>query len=81
MRVPKIVTYAVMEKEMEYKGEKKVEPWCKHWSCCSWQKRTFPDEATLNSEEIKPVAIAIIKLRLSKGIREGVSQLAENLTK
>ena len=28
------------------------------------------DEATLNSEEIKAVAIAIIKLRLSKGINK-----------
>jgi len=27
-----------------------------------WQKGTSPDEATLNSEEIKPEAIAIIKL-------------------
>ena len=27
-------------------------------------KGTSPDEATLNSEEIKPVAIAIIELRL-----------------
>jgi len=33
-----------------------------------------PDEATLNSEEIKPVAMAIIKLRLSEGISKGVSQ-------
>jgi len=32
------------------------------------------DEATLNSEEIKPAAIAIIELRLSEGIREGGSQ-------
>jgi len=37
------------------------------------------DEATLNSEEIKPVAIAIIELRLSEGISKGGSQL-ENLT-
>jgi len=29
---------------------------------------------TLNSEEIKPVAIAIIELRLSKGISQSVSQ-------
>ena len=28
----------------------------------------------LNSEEIKPLAIAVIELRLSEGIREGVSQ-------
>ena len=31
-------------------------------------KRTSPDEVTLNSKEIKPVAIAIIELRLSEGI-------------
>ena len=31
------------------------------------------DEATLNSEEIKPVAIAIIELRLSEGISQSVS--------
>jgi len=38
-----------------------------------WQKGTSPDEVTLNSEEIKPVAIAIIELRLSEGISKGVS--------
>jgi len=32
------------------------------------------DETTLNSEEIKPVALAIIELRLSKGISLLVSQ-------
>ena len=42
--------------------------------CCGWQKGTSPDEATLNSEEIKPVAIAVVKLCLSEGIREAVSQ-------
>ena len=35
----------------------------------------------LNSEEIKPVAIAIVKLRLSECIGKGVSQLEENSTK
>ena len=46
------------------------------------KKGTSLDEATLNSEEIKPVAIAIIELRLSVGIREGVSQsVSRNLTK
>ena len=37
--VPQIITYAVKEKGMEYKGEQRealVEPWCKHWSCCGW---------------------------------------------
>ena len=38
------------------------------------QKGTFRDEATLNSEEIKGVAIAIIELRLSEGISKSVSQ-------
>ena len=39
-----------------------VEPYC------SWQKGTSPDEATLNSEDIKAVAIASIELHLSEGI-------------
>jgi len=47
-----------------------------------------PDEAMLNSEEIKAVAIAIIELHLSEGISEGgrecvsqsVSQSVENST-
>ena len=37
-------------------------------------KGTSPDEATLNSEEIKAVAIAIIELCLSEGISKGVSE-------
>ena len=36
--------------------------------CCGWQKDMSPDEVMLNSEEIKPVAIAIINLCLSEGI-------------
>jgi len=37
-------------------------------------KGTSWDEATSNSEKIKPVALAVIKLRLSEGIRQAVSQ-------
>ena len=37
-------------------------------SCCSWQKGMSRDDATLNSEEIKPVAITVIELRLSEAI-------------
>jgi len=33
-----------------------------------------PDEVTLNCEEIKAVAFAIIELRLSEGISKGVSE-------
>jgi len=43
-------------------------------SCCGWRKGTSWDKATLNSEEIKPVAIAIIELCLSEGISQSVSQ-------
>ena len=84
MCVPQIITYVVKEKGMEYKGEQKwalVEPWFKHWSCCGWWKGTSPDEATLNSEEIKPVARAIIKLRLSEGISKGGSQSVRKFNK
>jgi len=62
---------------VEYKGEQRevlVKPGCKHWSCCGWRKRTSPDKAMLNSEEIKPLAIAIIELCLSEGISKGMSQ-------
>jgi len=37
-------------------------------------KGTSLDERMLNSEEIKPVAIAIIELRLSERISKGVSR-------
>ena len=38
------------------------------WSCCGWQKCMSQDKLTLSSEEVKPVAIAIIELCLSEGI-------------
>jgi len=37
---------------------------------CSMPKGTSWAEATLNSEKIKPIALAIIELRLSEGIRQ-----------
>jgi len=36
------------------------------------------EEVTLNSEEIKPVAIAIIELHLSEGICKSISQLVNS---
>jgi len=36
-------------------------------------KGTSQAEATLNSEKIKPVALAIVELRESEGIRQAVS--------
>ena len=38
-------------------------------------------EATLNSEEIKPVALAVIELHLSEGISQSVTQSVENSVK
>ena len=38
------------------------------------QKDTSRDEATLNSEEIKPIALAVIELRLSEGISQLISK-------
>jgi len=40
-----------------------------YWSSCGWRKDTFWDKATLNSEEIKIIALAVIELCLSEGIR------------
>jgi len=37
-------------------------------------KGTSWDEVTSNSENIKPVALAVIKLRLSEGIRQAGRQ-------
>jgi len=37
-------------------------------SCCSWQKDASQDKVTPISEEIKPVALCIVELRLAKGI-------------
>ena len=42
--------------------------------CCDMPKGTSRAEATSNSEKIKPIALAVIELRLSKGISQSVSQ-------
>jgi len=41
-------------------------------------KGTSRAEATSNSEKIKPVALAIVELHESEGIRQAVSQSVEN---
>ena len=38
-------------------------------------KGTCQAEATLNSEKIKPVALAVIELQLSEGISQSITQL------
>ena len=41
---------------------------------CGMPKGTSQAEATLNSEKIKPVVLAVIKLCLSEGISQLLSQ-------
>jgi len=51
-----------------------VSPWRMHCMYSGKAKGTSRAEATLNSEKIKPVALAIVELRESEGIRQLVSQ-------
>jgi len=44
-----------------------------HWMYCSMPKGTSQAEATSNSEKIKLVALAVIELHWSEGIRQLVS--------
>ena len=47
----------------------KVSPRCIHCTYCGVPKGMSQDKVTLNSEKIKPVALAVIELRLPEGIR------------
>ena len=51
-----------------------VSPRRMHYMYCGMPKGTSQAEATSNSEKIKPVALAVIKLRLSEGISCTLSQ-------
>jgi len=46
----------------------KVAPWCMLCSYCGWKKGTSWDEATSNSEKLRPIAFSIVGLRLAEGI-------------
>ena len=46
-----------------------------HCTYCGMPKGTCPAEATSNGEKIKPVALAVIELRLSESISQTVIQL------
>ena len=41
---------------------------------CGMPNGTYPAEATSNSENIKPVALAVIELRLSESATQSLSQ-------
>ena len=66
-------SYAVVKKSMGDQRGTKVAPWCKHCSSCGWWKGTSWDKVTLSSEEeIKSLALAVLKLCLSEGISNSV---------
>ena len=44
-----------------------------HCMYCGMPKGTSRAEMTLNSEKLKPVALAVIELHLSEGINQSVS--------
>ena len=62
-----------------------VSPRRMHCTYCGMSKGTSRAETTLNSEKIKPVALAIIELCLSEGTSlsatQSVSQSLENSVK
>ena len=49
-----------------------------HCMYCGMPKGTSWAAATSNSEKIKPIALAVIKLCLSEGISQSVTQSVEN---
>jgi len=52
-----------------------VSPWRMHCMYSGIAKGTSRVEVTLNSEKIKPVALAIVELRESEGIGQAGRQL------
>jgi len=58
-----------------------VSPRRMHCTYCGMPKGTSRTEAMLNSEKTKPITLAVIKLCLSEGIRQAVSQSEENSIK
>ena len=52
-----------------------------HCTYCGIPKGTSRAEVTSNSEKIKPIALAVIKLRLSEGISQLISQNSVNFKK
>ena len=52
----------------------KVSPQCVHCTYCGIPKGTSHDEAASNSDKIKPVALAVIELHLSEGIKQASRQ-------
>ena len=75
-----ISTLGYQQKEMRHKGGgqgKSMMHALLACTCCGMPKGTCRAEVTSNGETIKPVALAIIELRLSEGIRQAGGQVSE----
>ena len=59
----------------ENKGKLQYNHYANTGAAAAGKKGTSSDKATLNSEEIKLVALVTIELRLSEGISQSVGQL------
>ena len=69
--LPRIDTLSCQQKEMEHKGGQS-KSMMRALYVLRMSKGTSRDEATLNSEKIKPIALAVIELCLPEGIRQAV---------
>ena len=65
-------------KEWSTKENKLVAPWCKHFSCCSWQIGTSQNEETSKSDQQSYPLSSYDWLKAS--VCQSVSQMVENLS-
>jgi len=57
-----------------------VSPWKMHYMHSGMSKGTSPAEAKLNSEKIKPLALAIVELQESEGILAGWLSVSQSVS-
>ena len=72
----KLTPWTVSKKKWDTK-EDKGKSVTRAFTYCGMPKGTSTDEVTSNSEKSKPVALAVIKLRLSESIGQVVGQSVE----
>jgi len=58
-----------------------VSPWRMHCMYSGMVKGTFPAEATLNNEKIKPLALAIVELQESESILAGWLSVSQSVSR
>ena len=79
-KLPHATTKSTLSLSVKMNGTQKrtlVSPRRKHCMYYGIPKGTCPAEAMPNGTKIKPITLAVIKLHLSEGISQPVSQLVE----